>query len=76
MVRTRSQRKSNREARALVWTKIVEANQANPDATPEQLAGAVAADLQENGETYGFDVSTLLELLVTLLPLILSLFKK
>ena len=72
----REKRKSEREARQLVWRKLFEARQSNPNADGNELAAIVATDLQDEGEPLGFDIGILLQLLTTLLPLILALFKK
>ena len=72
----REKRKTEREARQLVWRKLFEARAANPNADHNELAAIVAADLQDEGELLGFDIGILLQLLVTLLPLIMKLFNK
>jgi hypothetical protein len=69
----REKRKDAREARRLVWAKTFAAAKANPDADADQLFGIVAADLED---TEGFDIGILLQLLITVLPLILKLFNK
>ena len=72
----REKRKTEREARQLVWRKLFEAKQANPNADHNELAAIVATELQDEGEKMGFDIGILLQLLVTLLPLILKLFNR
>jgi hypothetical protein len=44
----REKRKTEREARQLVWRKLFEAKQANPDADGNELAAIVATDLQDD----------------------------
>ena len=72
----REKRKNERQARQLVWQKLFEAKQANPNADGNELAAIVATDLQDNADLMGFDIGVLMQLLVTLLPLILKLFNK
>jgi hypothetical protein len=69
-------RRQQREARAYVWREVFAAVERDTTADPKQVAAEVAVEIQENGERLGFDVNVLLQLLVTLLPLILELFKR
>jgi hypothetical protein len=70
------QRRQEREARAFVWQRVFAAVEQNPDADPNEIAAQVAVELEENAEKFGFDIGVLLQLLVTLLPLILQLFQR
>jgi len=69
-------RQQQREARAYVWREVFAAVERNPTADAKQIAAEVATEIQENGEQLGFDVNVLLQLLITLLPLILQLFQR
>jgi hypothetical protein len=71
----RAKRKTEREARQLVWRKVFEAARANPNAGQDELFGIVASDLQDAASD-GFDIGILLQILLTVLPLILKLFGK
>jgi hypothetical protein len=73
-VERRAKRKSEREARQLVWQKAFTAARANPNAGQEELFGIVAAEIQDAGD--GFDIGLMLQILITVLPLILKLFGK
>jgi hypothetical protein len=72
----RSKRRSRREHRARVWGKLFRVLRENPTMKADDVAATVAAEIQEEGETDGFDISILLQLLVTLLPLIVKLFNR
>lgn len=72
----RVNRKSRREHRAKVWSTTFRLVKANPQASTDDLAGMVAAELQEDGERDGFDISLLLQLFITILPLIMQLFNR
>ena len=73
----RAKRKTEREQRQLVWQKAFAAVRANPNATQDELFGIVATDLQDSAAAgEGFDISILLQLLMTLLPLIMKLFNR
>jgi hypothetical protein len=71
-----AERREQRAARALVWREVFAAVQANPDADPEQIAADVAVNLEDQAEAAGMDIAVLLQLLVTILPLILQLFQR
>jgi len=73
----REKRKSAREARQLVWQKAYAAAKANPKATEDQLFAIIATDLEDTAAAgEGFDISILMQLLMTLLPLIMKLFNR
>lgn len=72
----RASRKNRREHRAKVWSTMLRLARTNPQMSGDELTGLAAAELQEDGEKDGFDISILLQLLIALAPLIMQLFNR
>lgn len=70
----REERRTEREARQLVWDRTMAAVQASPNATADEIKAQVASELVGDAPEQGFEISTIIELITVLLPLILKLF--